>query len=188
MATITVRLTDLAPKIKDGAGVESDNQLYALMWAAALSGLTRNRMDRNWRAKLSDNLQRVTIENLSQDDLPSLQRLSEIHAATGGDYKIDGLEFMIGVTQARWDQNSPFFKADGTTPRKWSEFVDGVNYTSTQITTSGTTRNWFSSAAIDVNGLTVPQYNQINAATGVQVRTHAAYQQIAPQTPITPTP
>lgn len=186
MATVSVRTTDLTPKIKDQAGVESDNQLYSLFWAAALMG-AMSRPVRNWGVRVSDNLLRATIRGVSQDDLPSLARLAEIHTATGGDYTVAGLEFMIGVTNTRWNQNSPFNKQDGT-PAKWSDFVDGVRYTSTQIDTSGTVRNWFSSAAIAADGLTVAQYITINAATGVQVRTHAAYQQLLPQTPLTPTP
>lgn len=174
MPNVSVRLTDLAPKIKDALGVESDNQLYSLFWVAAF------RANQSWRVSVSTNLQRATIRRVAMEDLPSLARMAEIHTATSGEYSVDGLEFMIGVTIPRWTQNSPINK-EGGTPYKWNEFVDGVRYTSTQFENAGVTRNWFSSAAIDPSGLTIPQYTAINGATGVQVRTHAAYQAIAPQ-------
>lgn len=174
MPNISVRLTDLAPKIKDALGVESDNQLYSLFWAAAF------RANRSWKVSVSPNGQRATILNVAMEDLPTLARMAEIDAATAGEYTVTGLDVMIGVTNARWAQNSPINK-EGGTPYKWNEFIDGVRYTSTQFENAGVTRNWFSSAAIDPNGLTIAQYVAINGATGVQVRTHASYQSIAPQ-------
>lgn len=218
MPSITVRFDDLNNKLSDG----SSNQLYKFFWIAAVQDLLRNSNGRhlesandgrrNWRVRLSNNLNRATISGVDQGELPGLTRLREIHQLTGGEYTIAGLHLFIGVTDARFGNPIQIMRPStnpatpqaqdptpvndlpasvrqiildpNNAPRKWDSFTSGTNYTFERIELNGTMRNWFSSHALSQNGISIEQYISLDAAQGTVIRTPEQFQAIRPVTPI----
>lgn len=173
-------------KLSDASG----NDYFSIVTAALCSTAEGSDFERQarYRPKVSKNRKKMIITLEDETDLPSPARIVAIHDLTAGKLTVDRWEGMVGVTDARLAMDSVIAKPAeaGGGFKKWNQLYDGVTYTANRFDTGGTFRTWFSTAAIDPQGIDTPLLKAIAAATGVAVRTNQSYQSILPAIPIGP--
>lgn len=168
----------------------SVNDYFGIVMAALCSTSEGSDYERpaRYRPRVSRNRKKIILHVEDETDLPSPARIVAIHDLTGGKLTVDKWDGMIGVTDAKLAADSVIAKPAeaGGGFKKWNQLYDGVTYTANRFDTGGTFRTWFSTAAIDPQGIDTPLLKSIAAATGVAVRTNQSYQSILSVIPIGP--